>query len=207
MVSTANWYNIEVSTANFSAVNTIWKFPSANTIWKFPSAWFIMWRTLLWHHFPRPPNPRPEFVGSKKIFLWKISKSSDFGGLTLLPLSCYLISSKIAQKIEIPLVNPPVNFDRENKVGELWKSKIEVAGFNQALEILQWPLLTPVNTLNTPSTSKFMIFSSTTKFGSIGVILPQKPVFPDLFRPWAAFYQKTLEIIFCAKFAWHWEKI
>ena len=36
------------------------------------------------------------------------------------------------------------------KLETTWKSKIAVADFNQVLKMLQWPLMTPFSTLNTP---------------------------------------------------------
>ena len=48
--------------------------------------------------------------------------------------------------------------------------------YRQVLKMLQWPLVTPFSTLNTPSTSKSMIFAFTSEMWTIGVILLQKTV-------------------------------
>ena len=66
------------------------------------------------------------------------------------------------------------------KVETTWKSKIGVADVNQVLEMLDQSLLTVFRTLYTPSNSKTMISSFTTKSGSIGCILPRKTVYHDI---------------------------
>ena len=53
-----------------------------------------------------------------KNVLQKIENRALFKGVNPLPFGFVMFFSEIPGKIKIPLVNPAVNFDRENEVGE-----------------------------------------------------------------------------------------
>ena len=65
-----------------------------------------------------------------KNFLQKIENRALFKGVNPLPFGFVMFFSEIPGKIKIPLVNPAVNFDRENEVGgplkiENWSCRLQ----------------------------------------------------------------------------------